>query len=102
MHFIILNLSVVSAIHHSKCLVSILVCQILNAYLCYLLIITSGLYFDWFLCFISKFSDMVFSEQYLRTDLVKAVPDDHKKFLADLVWVHEEVRLVLFALILYF
>ncbi|RZB72667.1 uncharacterized protein LOC114380745 isoform X2 [Glycine soja] len=23
-------------------------------------------------------------------DLVKAVPDDHKKFLADLVWVHEE------------
>ncbi|KAF7804326.1 calcineurin-like phosphoesterase [Senna tora] len=25
-----------------------------------------------------------------RTDLVKAVPDEHKKFLADLVWVHEE------------
>ncbi|KAI3471843.1 hypothetical protein Pfo_028496 [Paulownia fortunei] len=23
-------------------------------------------------------------------DLIKAVPDDHKKFLADLVWVHEE------------
>ncbi|KAK9291003.1 hypothetical protein L1049_009186 [Liquidambar formosana] len=23
-------------------------------------------------------------------DLVKAVPDEHKKFLADLVWVHEE------------
>ncbi|KNA12030.1 hypothetical protein SOVF_129250 [Spinacia oleracea] len=23
-------------------------------------------------------------------DLMKAVPDDHKKFLADLVWVHEE------------
>ncbi|KAI4349000.1 hypothetical protein L6164_009659 [Bauhinia variegata] len=23
-------------------------------------------------------------------DLVKAVPDDHKKFLGDLVWVHEE------------
>ncbi|KAJ4705156.1 Calcineurin-like metallo-phosphoesterase superfamily protein [Melia azedarach] len=23
-------------------------------------------------------------------DLVKAVPDDHKKFLADMVWVHEE------------
>lgn len=29
---------------------------------------------------------------FLRTDLVKAVPDDHKKFLADMVWVHEEVR----------
>ncbi|KAG5126298.1 hypothetical protein JHK82_027133 [Glycine max] len=26
----------------------------------------------------------------LNADLVKAVPDDHKKFLADLVWVHEE------------
>lgn len=26
------------------------------------------------------------------TDLMKAVPDDHKKFLADLLWVHEEVR----------
>ncbi|XP_057534589.1 tyrosine-protein phosphatase RLPH2-like [Amaranthus tricolor] len=24
------------------------------------------------------------------SDLMKAVPDDHKKFLADLVWVHEE------------
>ncbi|KAL6574958.1 Tyrosine-protein phosphatase rlph2 [Orobanche minor] len=24
------------------------------------------------------------------SDLVKAVPDEHKKFLADLVWVHEE------------
>lgn len=24
-------------------------------------------------------------------DLAKAVPDHHKKFLADLVWVHEEV-----------
>ncbi|KAF3441701.1 hypothetical protein FNV43_RR15616 [Rhamnella rubrinervis] len=24
------------------------------------------------------------------SDLVKAVPDDHKKFLADMVWVHEE------------
>ncbi|XP_007027654.2 PREDICTED: uncharacterized protein LOC18598184 [Theobroma cacao] len=23
-------------------------------------------------------------------DLVKAVPEDHKKFLADMVWVHEE------------
>ncbi|KAK9723831.1 hypothetical protein RND81_05G028500 [Saponaria officinalis] len=27
---------------------------------------------------------------YRSTDLMKAVPDDHKKFLADLVWVHEE------------
>ncbi|RDX68539.1 hypothetical protein CR513_52459, partial [Mucuna pruriens] len=27
----------------------------------------------------------------LRADLVKAVPDEHKKFLADLVWVHEEI-----------
>ncbi|KOM34692.1 hypothetical protein LR48_Vigan02g084200 [Vigna angularis] len=26
----------------------------------------------------------------LHADLVKAVPDEHKKFLADLVWVHEE------------
>ena len=33
----------------------------------------------------------------LNADLVKAVPDDHKKFLADLVWVHEEVGLTLFA-----
>ena len=33
----------------------------------------------------------------LCTDLVKAVPDEHKKFLADLVWVHEEVRIVLVA-----
>ncbi|XP_010243950.1 PREDICTED: uncharacterized protein LOC104587886 isoform X1 [Nelumbo nucifera] len=27
---------------------------------------------------------------YGSTDLVKAVPEEHKKFLADLVWVHEE------------
>ncbi|KAG4397083.1 hypothetical protein AAZX31_10G063600 [Glycine max] len=27
---------------------------------------------------------------HASADLVKAVPDDHKKFLADLVWVHEE------------
>ncbi|RWW08308.1 hypothetical protein BHE74_00019210 [Ensete ventricosum] len=27
------------------------------------------------------------------TDLAKAVPDTHKKFLCDLVWVHEEVPL---------
>lgn len=26
------------------------------------------------------------------TDLVKAVPEEQKKFLADMVWVHEEVR----------
>ncbi|KAJ4970960.1 hypothetical protein NE237_004059 [Protea cynaroides] len=25
-------------------------------------------------------------------ELIKAVPDEHKKFLADLVWIHEEVR----------
>lgn len=25
------------------------------------------------------------------TDLVKTVPDEHKKFLANMVWVHEEV-----------
>lgn len=30
------------------------------------------------------------------TDLRKAVPDEHKKFLTDLVWVHEEVNLDLF------
>lgn len=33
----------------------------------------------------------------LHADLVKAVPDEHKKFLADLVWVHEEVWLAFFA-----
>jgi len=38
----------------------------------------------------------------LWADLVKAVPDEHKKFLADLVWVHEEVRLVLVALLFLF
>ena len=38
----------------------------------------------------------------LCTDLVKAVPDEHKKFLADLVWVHEEVRIVLVAFFLIF
>ncbi|KAK9733770.1 hypothetical protein RND81_04G091000 [Saponaria officinalis] len=27
---------------------------------------------------------------HASSDLMKAVPDDHKKFLADLVWVHEE------------
>ncbi len=37
----------------------------------------------------------------LCTDLVKAVPDEHKKFLADLVWVHEEVRIVLVAFFSY-
>ena len=31
----------------------------------------------------------------LATDLIKAVPAEHKKFLADLVWVHEEVRFML-------
>lgn len=41
-------------------------------------------------------------EQLLWTDLVKAVPDEHKKFLADMVWVHEEVSPVLFPLILIF
>lgn len=34
-----------------------------------------------------------FKEWFLHTDLVKAVPDHHKKFLADMLWVHEEVRL---------
>jgi hypothetical protein len=33
--------------------------------------------------------------------LVKAVPDEHKKFLADLVWVHEEVRLLFFFFLFY-
>jgi hypothetical protein len=36
------------------------------------------------------------------TDLVKAVPDEHKKFLANLVWVHEEVTNVLIAFLSYF
>lgn len=31
-------------------------------------------------------------------DLVKAVPDEHKKFLANLVWVHEEVHALSFHL----
>ncbi|XP_058204055.1 tyrosine-protein phosphatase RLPH2-like [Rhododendron vialii] len=28
--------------------------------------------------------------QHGSSDLIRAVPDEHKKFLADLVWVHEE------------
>ncbi|XP_059462838.1 uncharacterized protein LOC132191765 isoform X2 [Corylus avellana] len=35
-------------------------------------------------------SPTVFLMGLLVLDLVKAVPDEHKKFLADLVWVHEE------------
>jgi hypothetical protein len=33
----------------------------------------------------------------LYADLDNAVPDEHKKFLANLVWVHEEVLLTFFA-----
>lgn len=36
------------------------------------------------------------NELFLLTDLVRAVPEEHKKFLADLVWVHEEVGTVTF------
>lgn len=28
---------------------------------------------------------------YCHSDLVKAVPEEHKKFLRELVWIHEEV-----------
>ncbi|KAB5569164.1 hypothetical protein DKX38_002957 [Salix brachista] len=28
------------------------------------------------------------------SDLIKAVPDDHKKFLAEMVWIHEEGKLM--------
>lgn len=27
-------------------------------------------------------------------ELMKAVPEEHKKFLQDLVWIHEEVRFI--------
>lgn len=38
----------------------------------------------------------------MYADLVKAVPDEHKKFLADMVWVHEEVRPVLYPVLSYY
>lgn len=34
--------------------------------------------------------------RYIHTDLVKAVPYEHTKFLTDLVWVHREVHLLIF------
>ncbi|KAI8563100.1 hypothetical protein RHMOL_Rhmol03G0087400 [Rhododendron molle] len=40
--------------------------------------------------------------QHGSADLIRAVPDEHKKFLADLVWVHEEVRLLYVVLFLFF
>lgn len=35
----------------------------------------------------------------MAADLVKAVPDEHKKFLADMVWVHEEVRPICYSVL---
>lgn len=35
----------------------------------------------------------ILKTKFVVTDLVKAVPEEHKKFLADMVLVHEEVRI---------